>query len=78
MAKTLKITRWPPRKRRPVTNDSRAVPTAVEIGGDGAMPTNATSATTNVATSVAYALVRPKLPMSTPATAGPAIQPNVV
>ena len=79
MAKTLRMTGWPPRNRSPATNNvAAAAPSGSEIGGDGAMRANTTSATTKVEASAMYALVRPKVPMSTPATAGPDIQPNDV
>ena len=45
-------------------------------GGDGAIPANATRAMPKVMASAAYALVRPKLPISKPAAAGPAIIPK--
>lgn len=66
MAKTLKMTEWPRRNRRPPSSDVVAVSAVRGTGGDGAMPANATSAIANVATSATYALVRPRPPISNP------------
>jgi hypothetical protein len=76
MPNVLMITEWPRRKRKPSSTDEVDATRLPATGGAGAIPANTASASAYVTASTLYALVRPNTPISTPASAGPAIIPN--